>query len=75
MDAGVGGLLRATWPVSDETARLQLLQRFYGSLYARRAPADKALQTAQRALLDRESSAHPFYWAGYVVVGTDTTPW
>lgn len=65
--AGADGVLASLWPVEDR-ATAQLMRHFYRSLGAGRSEAT-ALAEAQRAMLRDASSVHPFYWAGFVLVG------
>jgi len=44
------------------------MQRFYRHLTAGRRMA-VALAEAQRELIATPDTAHPFYWAGFVLVG------
>jgi nucleotide-binding universal stress UspA family protein len=66
MGAGVPTIVASLWPV-DDAATARLVERFYAELAKGRA-AGEALRTAQRAL--REAGRpHPFYWAGFILVG------
>ncbi len=68
LQAGAGRVLASLWPVQDRsTARL--MQGFYEQLAAGHSEAE-ALALAQRALLSEPGTAHPFYWAGFVLTGT-----
>ncbi len=66
--AGVPRLLASLWQVSDESTQA-LMVRFYQALGEGRTPPD-ALATAQRALLAKPETSHPFHWAPFVLVGT-----
>ncbi len=66
--AGVPRLLASLWQVSDESTQA-LMVGFYEGLGQGRTPAE-ALSAAQRGLLGREETAHPFHWAPFVLIGT-----
>jgi CHAT domain-containing protein/Tfp pilus assembly protein PilF len=66
LHAGAARVVASLWPVEDE-ATAALMERFYEALAAGAEPA-WALSLAQRALLVRPGTAHPFYWAGFVAV-------
>lgn len=64
--AGASNVMATLWPVEDRsTARL--MERFYVELAAGRAE-DEALAVAQRAAAADPATAHPFFWAGPVMV-------
>lgn len=65
--AGAANVLATLWSVEDQsTARL--MSSFYRELAAGKSePA--ALADAQRAALRDPRTAHPFYWAGFVLSG------
>ncbi|MCP3919570.1 MAG: CHAT domain-containing protein [bacterium] len=71
--AGARSVLATGWTL-DDAAAAELMRRYYAALAAgEREPA--ALRTAQIGMLreaGREglSYAHPFFWAGFVLVGT-----
>jgi CHAT domain-containing protein len=70
--AGAQGLIMSLWKVPDkETA--DLMERFYAAWLGGKGKAD-ALRQAELETIDalRKSSngtAHPFFWAGFVLVG------
>jgi hypothetical protein len=57
------------WHVADR-ASTDLMRLFYQGL-RHRLSLDRALRTAKLSFLDHADAvrAHPFYWAGYIVVG------
>ena len=65
--AGVETLVASLWRVDDESTRF-LMVRFYEGL---RQGFDiaHALQRAQQQVLAHPGWSHPWYWAGFVVVG------
>lgn len=69
LHAGAARVVATLWPVED-LATAVLMERFYERLAASDDPA-RALAVAQRALRAAPATAHPFYWAGFVVVGGD----
>ena len=67
LHAGAKHVVATLWPV-DDWATAALMERFYEGYTSDAQPA-RALAAAQRALLATPTTAHPFYWAGFVVVG------
>jgi tetratricopeptide (TPR) repeat protein len=67
LSAGVPAVVATTWPVDDRTTA-DLMQRFYREL-ARGSSVAEALRRAQSAVRSRPATRHPFYWAGFVVLG------
>jgi tetratricopeptide (TPR) repeat protein len=65
--AGVPAVIATLWPVQDRvTARL--MKEVYISL-GRGETVAAALRRAQLAMRDDPDTRHPFYWAGFVLVG------
>ena len=67
LHAGAGQVAATLWPVED-WATSGLMDRFYEAYAAGDDPA-RALAVAQRGMLAERATAHPFQWAGFVVVG------
>lgn len=67
LHAGAERVIATLWPV-DDWATAALMERFYIEL-ASGIDVRLALARAQRALGAERATAHPFYWAGFVVVG------
>ncbi|HWE22926.1 MAG TPA: CHAT domain-containing protein, partial [Myxococcales bacterium] len=67
LQAGAAEVVATLWPV-DDWATAGLMEQFYRDYAASTDPA-RALALAQRAMLGAAATAHPFYWAGFVVVG------
>lgn len=67
LHAGAARVVASLWPVRDRATAL-LMERFYQN-YAVRADAGSALAAAQRALLAVPATAHPYYWAGFTLIG------
>jgi len=65
--AGAANVLATLWPVEDR-ATARLMSSFYRELASGRSES-AALAEAQRAALKDPRTAHPFYWAGFVLSG------
>ena len=65
--AGVETLVASLWTVADAST-MRLMLRFYEEL-SRGSDVAHAMQRAQLELLTDPDTAHPFYWAPFVVVG------
>ena len=68
LHAGAKRVVATLWPV-DDWATAALMERFYEEIVAG-TNARRALARAQRALRAERATAHPFYWAGFVVIGS-----
>ncbi|MEJ2548468.1 MAG: CHAT domain-containing protein, partial [Gemmatimonadota bacterium] len=67
LSAGADNVVASLWRVED-LATATLMEKFYRELGDGVALPD-ALAAAQRALIDDPDKAHPFYWAGFSLVG------
>jgi CHAT domain-containing protein/tetratricopeptide (TPR) repeat protein len=67
LSAGVPSLVATLWPV-DDAVTADLMTAFYDRLVDGETAAS-ALRGAQLEIREGESTRHPFYWAGFVVVG------
>ncbi len=67
LSAGATAVLGSLWPV-DDRATARLMADVYRAL-AGGATAAEALARAQAAARQRPETAHPFYWAGFVLIG------
>lgn len=67
LTAGADNVVASLWRVED-LATARLMERFYRTVEAGEPFAD-ALVAAQRSLLDDPATAHPFFWAGFALVG------
>jgi CHAT domain-containing protein len=68
IEAGARSVIVSLWPVSDRsTARLMV--RLYRGLEDGLDPPT-ALREAKLSLLHDASTAHPYFWSGFVVVGS-----
>lgn len=61
-------VLGALWPVADAAA-VPLMQGFYAAHLSRGLGKAHALQQAQLALLRQPETAHPFFWAPFLLIG------
>jgi CHAT domain-containing protein len=61
-------VLGTLWPVEDNAAR-KLMEVLYGGLINGGLSKTEALRQAQIALLHSPESAHPFFWAPFVLIG------
>jgi CHAT domain-containing protein len=67
LHAGAARVVASLWVVEDR-ATATLMERFYRE-YVRGVSAATALTGAQRALIAERATVHPFYWAGFQLVG------
>ncbi len=67
VQAGVPSVIGSLWAVDDRVTS-RLVQRFYENL-ERGATAAEALRRAQLSIRRSASTRHPFYWAGFFVLG------
>lgn len=65
LHAGAKRVVATLWPV-DDWATAAFMERFYDRLAAGDEPA-RALASTQQAMRDAPATAHPFYWAGFVM--------
>jgi CHAT domain-containing protein/tetratricopeptide (TPR) repeat protein len=71
--AGASTTTLSLWPV-DSASTTDLMSAFHRErrrlmAVSPAAATARALQAAQRQLLEQPASRHPFYWAGFVVIG------
>lgn len=67
LNAGAANVIATLWPVQDWPT-VALMTRFYQAYPTSSDPVG-ALAAAQRLALSDPATAHPFSWAGFVVVG------
>jgi CHAT domain-containing protein len=70
---GARSVLASHWPAPDE---FQATERLISSLF-RSAPGTtvgEALQQSAAKLMDDPATSHPFYWAGFALVGDGAQP-
>jgi CHAT domain-containing protein/AraC-like DNA-binding protein len=65
--AGCPTVTASLWQVSDDSTKL-LMEKFYEELEGGAAPA-AALQTAQKTLIEKEETRHPYHWAPFLLIG------
>lgn len=61
-------VLGTLWPVDDDAAR-SIMEGVYGGLARGGLSKTEALRQAQLAMLGKHESAHPFFWAPFVLIG------
>jgi tetratricopeptide (TPR) repeat protein len=67
LSAGVPVVVSSRWPV-DDRATATLMEHFYDHL-AEGETVASSLRAAQLAVRSEKRTQHPFYWAGFAVVG------
>jgi len=67
LNAGVPCVIASLWPVAD-AATVPLMDRFYRRLASGSTVAAALAEAQAQARLD-PATGHPFWWAGFVVVG------
>jgi tetratricopeptide (TPR) repeat protein len=65
--AGSQAVVMSLWPV-DDAVTAELMIAFYDQL-SHGHPVDVALHRAQLEVRQRPLTSHPFYWAGFTVLG------
>lgn len=70
---GARSVLASHWPAPDE---FDATERLVSSLFqvAPGTSIGEALQAGERKLMDDAATSHPFYWAGFVLVGDGAQP-
>lgn len=70
--AGGRQVIASHWPAPDDFGATR---RLFTSFFLDRGDSVAgALQKAQRALIDDPQTSHPFYWAGFAVIGDGAQP-
>jgi len=67
LTAGAKNVMASLWAVEDR-ATATLMERFY-ERYGNGTDPARTLAAAQRAMLVVPATAHPYYWAGFEVIG------
>lgn len=70
--AGARSVLATHWPVADQETT-DLMVYFFRDLRDEGMTLSEALQDAQRRLRRNPTSAHPIYWAPFVLIGDAST--
>lgn len=68
--AGARRVVASLWPVADASTS-QLMTAFYQQLLREDLPVDQALNRARARLWSQRETAHPYYWAPFVLMGSD----
>ena len=66
--AGASGVLATEWKVDSASAASEV-QDFLRQATTNGAPLSLSLGAAQRNLYSQAETAHPFYWAAFILVG------
>jgi CHAT domain-containing protein len=66
--AGARSVLATHWPVADDETT-ELMTEFFRGLRDEGQTLNAALQGAQRKLRQNPASAHPIFWAPFVLIG------
>jgi CHAT domain-containing protein len=66
--AGASGVLATEWKVDSASAASEV-QDFLRQATTSGAPLSQSLRAAQKTLYDQAETAHPFYWAAFILVG------
>jgi CHAT domain-containing protein len=70
-EAGAGTVVGSLWPVEDRATR-RLMVRFYQQIAGGDRSTAEALSRAQAAIAGGEAGErrrHPYYWAGFILIG------
>jgi len=70
LSAGVPAVLASLWAV-DDGATVRFMDLYYGFL-ADGQDCAMALASAQQNMRSKPSTNHPYYWAGFVLIGDGT---
>lgn len=70
LHSGAGAVSVSLWPVEDQSTA-DLMAGFYSEL-SRGVGGSQALRRAKLARLQGGSTAHPYYWAPFVLVGASS---
>lgn len=67
LSAGSSVMIISLWPVADDVTAT-LMTTLYGEL-AKGTDVMRAMQVAQLAVLEKQGTSHPFFWAPFNVTG------
>ncbi len=68
--AGAKSILQAIWSTQEGATRLEMVD-FYGIALRDRSNKSVALATIKREMAKSRDYAHPFCWAGFLLIGDD----
>ncbi|GAB5487881.1 MAG: CHAT domain-containing protein [Parasphingorhabdus sp.] len=72
---GAGGrsILASHWPAPDD---FEATERLIGGLFSdgQNLSVAEAMRTSQLKLMDDPNTSHPYYWAGFAIVGDGARP-
>ncbi len=71
--AGTPSVIASLWSVEDEST-MELMVAFYDYVENKGYSKGEALRQAQLDLLQNPDTAHPYYWAGFVLTGDAGEP-
>lgn len=66
--AGADQVMSSLWKIDDARTG-KFMQVFYRHLLVHERPPARALAAAQRDMRRKPETAHPYYWAGFVLAG------
>lgn len=66
--AGAASVMLSLWQVADAST-CYLMENFYWHYTKNRQSKTRALQLAMQAIKAKKETAHPYYWAPFVVMG------
>ena len=71
LKAGARSSMATLWTIDDEATSI-LIREFYKSLSQERISKAKALQKAQKRLIEHPRFSHPTYWSAFILIGDGT---
>jgi CHAT domain-containing protein len=71
--AGARSVIASHWPVPDD---YDATNRLISGLFTAPpgTPTATALRSAQAALMAQPATSHPYYWAGFAIIGDGAAP-
>lgn len=68
--AGADQVLASLWKIDDHRTA-QFMTRFYQHLLSESRPPEQALALTQHWIRQQPGSAHPYYWAGFILTSAE----
>lgn len=68
--AGARRVVASLWPVADASTATWM-EEFYKQLLQKGRPVDESMRRARAKLWKDKRTAHPYYWAPFVLMGSD----